>query len=104
MRVDVSTVVELRRDADRSVDPFPSVNDFVIRAVALALRERPDLNRSFVDGRIERHGRINVGVAVATLDSLLVPAVMGRRPTLARRDSRRGARPGRTREDAPRVP
>jgi pyruvate dehydrogenase E2 component (dihydrolipoamide acetyltransferase) len=72
MAVDLTTVVELRRGADRP----PSINDFVVKAVALALREHPAFNASFVDGRSERHGRVNVGVAVATDDALLVPAVL----------------------------
>ena len=52
------------------------VNDFVVKAAALALREYPAFNSSFVDGRSERHGRVNVGIAVATEDALLVPAVV----------------------------
>jgi pyruvate dehydrogenase E2 component (dihydrolipoamide acetyltransferase) len=76
VHADLTTVVALRRDADQLVEPVPSVNDFVVKAVALALREHPAFNASFVGGRCERHGRVNVGVAVATDDSLLVPAVM----------------------------
>jgi pyruvate dehydrogenase E2 component (dihydrolipoamide acetyltransferase) len=66
VHADLTTVVALRRDAGELVEPVPSVNDFVVKAV----------NASFVGGRCERHGRVNVGVAVATDDSLLVPAVM----------------------------
>jgi pyruvate dehydrogenase E2 component (dihydrolipoamide acetyltransferase) len=76
VQADLSTILELRRDAGDLVEAVPSVNDFVVKAVALALREHPRFNSSFVDGRIERHGRVNVGVAVATDDALLVPAVM----------------------------
>jgi pyruvate dehydrogenase E2 component (dihydrolipoamide acetyltransferase) len=76
VQVDMSTIVQLRRGAADHVQAVPSVNDFVVRAVALALREHPAFNSSFVDGRSERHGRVNVGVAVATDDALLVPAVV----------------------------
>jgi pyruvate dehydrogenase E2 component (dihydrolipoamide acetyltransferase) len=72
VRVDVTTILELRRD----VEAAPSVNDFVVKAVALTLRELPAFNSSFVDGHSERHDRINVGIAVATEDALLVPAVL----------------------------
>lgn len=72
VRVDVTTILELRRD----VEGAPSVNDFVVKAVALTLRELPAFNSSFVDGHSERHDRINVGIAVATEDALLVPAVL----------------------------
>ena len=76
VQVDMSTIVQLRRGAQELVEKVPSVNDFVVKATALALREYPAFNSSFVDGRSERHGRVNVGIAVATEDALLVPAVM----------------------------
>lgn len=76
VQVDTSTIMELRRDHAEAVARLPSVNDFVVKAVALTLRRFPEFNSSFADGRIERHARINVGIAVATDDALLVPAVM----------------------------
>jgi pyruvate dehydrogenase E2 component (dihydrolipoamide acetyltransferase) len=76
VQVDMSTIVQLRRGARELVEKVPSVNDFVVRATALALREYPAFNSSFVDGHRERHGRVNVGIAVATEDALLVPAVV----------------------------
>jgi len=53
----------------------PSFNDLVVRAVALALRDFPRLNASFADDRLLLHGRVNVGIAVATEDALLVPTI-----------------------------
>ena len=76
VQADMSTIVELRRDAADLVEMVPSVNDFVVKAAAIALREHPAFNSSFVDGQRERHGRVNVGVAVATDDALLVPTVV----------------------------
>jgi pyruvate dehydrogenase E2 component (dihydrolipoamide acetyltransferase) len=76
MDVDVSTIVALRRDVKELQGVVPSVNDFVVKAAALALREHPAFNSSFVDGRPLRHSRVNVGVAVATDDALLVPTVL----------------------------
>jgi len=76
VQADMTTIVDLRKDAADLVETVPSVNDFVVKAVAAALRDYPAFNSSFVDGRSERHGRVNVGVAVATEDALLVPAVM----------------------------
>lgn len=73
---DVSTVLELRRGADEQLETCPSVNDFVIKAVALALRQFPAFNSFFVDDRVESYDRVNVGFAVATEESLLVPAVV----------------------------
>ncbi|MBI2759565.1 MAG: 2-oxo acid dehydrogenase subunit E2 [Chloroflexi bacterium] len=48
-----------------------SVNDFVVKAVALALREFPNLNASFAGDKVVRHGAVNVGVAVAVENGLL---------------------------------
>ena len=48
-----------------------SVNDFIIKAVALALREFPNLNASFGGDKVVRHGAVNVGVAVAIPGGLL---------------------------------
>jgi len=48
-----------------------SVNDFIIKAVALALREFPNLNASFAGDKVIRHGAVNVGIAVAVEGGLL---------------------------------
>src|SRR6185436_1919051 len=48
-----------------------SVNDFIIKAVALTLREFPNLNATFAGDKVVRHGAVNVGVAVAVEGGLL---------------------------------
>lgn len=48
-----------------------SVNDFIIKAVALALRQYPNLNASLDGNEIIRHGPVNIGVAVAVEGGLL---------------------------------
>ncbi len=53
----------------------PSFNDMVVKACALALREHPLANGSYKDGRFELYSRVNVGVAVAAQDALVVPTV-----------------------------
>jgi pyruvate dehydrogenase E2 component (dihydrolipoamide acetyltransferase) len=53
----------------------PSYNDMVVKACALALREFPRANGSYRDARFELYGAINIGVAVAAADSLVVPTV-----------------------------
>ena len=85
-------------------EPLPSYNDFVLRAVALALRDFPALNASYEDGRTLQHGRINVGLAVDTGDALLVPVVKDadRLSVLAiAREARRLAEGARARKLAP---
>jgi pyruvate dehydrogenase E2 component (dihydrolipoamide acetyltransferase) len=48
-----------------------SVNDFILKAVGLALRKFPNLNASLGDGELIHHGHINIGVAVAVEGGLL---------------------------------
>ncbi|OGO24721.1 MAG: hypothetical protein A2Y54_03555 [Chloroflexi bacterium RBG_16_51_16] len=48
-----------------------SVNDFIVKAAALTLREYPNLNASFAGDQVIRHGSINIGVAVAVENGLL---------------------------------
>ena len=69
--INVSLIVALRKD----VEGAPSLNDFVVKAAALTLRDFPRFNSSFSDGKVEYYSRINVGIAVATDDALLVPVV-----------------------------
>jgi pyruvate dehydrogenase E2 component (dihydrolipoamide acetyltransferase) len=52
-----------------------SVNDFIVKASALALREHPRANGAYSDGAFLLHSRVNVGVAVAGPDTLVVPTV-----------------------------
>ncbi len=74
--LDMEGVARLRADLRAGgVEPLPSYNDLVVRAVALALRDFPNLNAGYGDDSTLRWSRINVGVAVATDDALLVPTV-----------------------------
>ena len=61
--------------ADPDGAPPPSLNDFIVKAAALALREFPRVNGSFRDGAFELYERINIGVAVDAPDTLLVPVI-----------------------------
>ncbi len=56
-------------------EALPTYNDMIVRACALALREHPRANASYRDGHFELHGRVNVGIAVAAQDALVVPTV-----------------------------
>lgn len=51
-----------------------SVNDFILKAVALTLRQFPNLNASYAGDKVIRHGAVNVGVAVAVEGGLLTVA------------------------------
>jgi pyruvate dehydrogenase E2 component (dihydrolipoamide acetyltransferase) len=56
-------------------DPMPSLNDFIVKACALALRRHPRANGSYRDGRFELHEHVHVGIAVAAADALIVPTI-----------------------------
>jgi pyruvate dehydrogenase E2 component (dihydrolipoamide acetyltransferase) len=56
-------------------EPVPTFNDMVVKACAIALREHPRANGAYRDGRIELYSRVNVGVAVAAQDALVVATV-----------------------------
>jgi pyruvate dehydrogenase E2 component (dihydrolipoamide acetyltransferase) len=73
--IDVSLIGAWRRGAREEGADVPSLNDFVVKAAAGALREFPRFNAAYVDGKVECYSRINVGVAVALEDALLVPVV-----------------------------
>ncbi len=77
VEVDMDEAVQLRKQlkAASQNGVAPSFNDFVVKASALALREFPRANGAYRDGKFELYSRVNVGVAVAGQDALVVPTV-----------------------------
>jgi pyruvate dehydrogenase E2 component (dihydrolipoamide acetyltransferase) len=74
--VDMSAAVALREQLRARPDlVLPSLNDLIIKAAALALREFPRVNGAYRDAQFETYTRVNVGIAVAGEDSLVVPTV-----------------------------
>lgn len=72
MRADLNTKLQV---AGR---PKVSINDLLIRASALALKEHPLMNVSYVDDQSATmlvHRRVNVGLAVASENGLMVPVI-----------------------------
>jgi len=75
-------LMKLRADLNTQLTavgrPKVSVNDLLIRASALALREHPLVNASYIDDTSETmqvHHRVNIGVAVASENGLVVPVI-----------------------------
>jgi pyruvate dehydrogenase E2 component (dihydrolipoamide acetyltransferase) len=62
-------------DQDKKPTYRLSINDFVIKALAVALRQVPDANVSFIDGSMLRHRHADISVAVAIPDGLITPIV-----------------------------
>jgi pyruvate dehydrogenase E2 component (dihydrolipoamide acetyltransferase) len=73
--VDMQRLVELRSQLSEVTDRAPSVNDFIVKAAALALREFPRVNGAYRDAEFEGYARVNVGIAVAAEEALLVPTI-----------------------------
>ena len=69
--------VRLRQMFNEAVDKSEaiSINDLIVKAVALALTKFPEVNASWADGRIERKRDINIGIAVGLPDRLIVPVL-----------------------------
>ena len=102
VEIDMSACVELRERLKEVTEPAPSYNDMVVKACANALREYPRVNGAYRDGHFELYSRVNVGVAVAAQDTLVVPDDLRRRQEVARRDlahRARGDRQGARRQD-----
>ena len=70
---DVTNLMSLRQQMNEIAKV--SVNDFIIRAAALALRDHPNVNASWGDEAIAQHGEIHIGVAVSTPEGLITPVV-----------------------------
>jgi pyruvate dehydrogenase E2 component (dihydrolipoamide acetyltransferase) len=73
--VDMSAAVELRARLKEVADPAPSFNDMVVKAASIALREHRRVNAAYRDGKFEVYSRVNVGIAVAGQDALVVPTI-----------------------------
>jgi pyruvate dehydrogenase E2 component (dihydrolipoamide acetyltransferase) len=75
--VEMGAVIEARDQlkAMTADGRTPSFNDFIVRAAAIALTKHPRANGSYRDGKFELHSRVNVGIAVATDDALVVPVI-----------------------------
>ena len=73
--VDMSGAVALRERLKEVAEHAPSFNDMVVKAAATALTEHPKVNGAYRDGKFELYGNVNVGVAVAAQDALVVPTI-----------------------------
>jgi pyruvate dehydrogenase E2 component (dihydrolipoamide acetyltransferase) len=76
--IDVGRTLELREELNQALageDEKVSLNDLIVRAVALALIENPKFHRSWDDGKLVLHRSAHVGIAVALDDGLIVPVL-----------------------------
>ena len=75
MRINMDAAVAARVKMNESAPVKISFNDLVLKATALALRQHPKVNSSWLGDKIRYNHHINIGVAVAVEDGLLVPVV-----------------------------
>lgn len=75
VEVDLERITSIREQFERDGADKPSINDFVIKACALALRQMPQVNAVFQGDSILVRGAVNIGVAAATDDGLTVPVI-----------------------------
>ncbi len=75
IEVNMDKAVQLRKRINEIAPVKISFNDFVIKACAAALRQHPAVNSSWLGDKIRRNKDINIGVAVAVDEGLLVPVI-----------------------------
>src|SRR5690606_36957518 len=75
VEINMDKAIEARKEINSLPDTKISFNDMIIKATAMALRKHPQVNSSLAGDKIIHHGDINVGVAVAIPDGLVVPVL-----------------------------
>lgn len=75
MSIDMDAAVAARAKINEVAPVKVSFNDMVLKATALALKQHPKVNSSWLGDKIRYNHHINIGVAVAVEDGLLVPVV-----------------------------
>jgi pyruvate dehydrogenase E2 component (dihydrolipoamide acetyltransferase) len=73
--INMDKAVALRTDLNAVLPAKVSFNDLVIKASALALRQNPAVNSSWLGDSIRQYSHIHIGMAVAVEDGLVVPVI-----------------------------
>ena len=73
--VDMEQAMSARKSLNEISPTRISYNDLVVKACAFALKQHPAINSSWLGDSIRQNGNINIGVAVAVTDGLLVPVI-----------------------------
>ena len=76
MEIDMTMVIKVRTELkERGDESIPSINDFILLACARALKDFPSVNSTFTEQGIKVHADINIGMAVALEEGLVVPVI-----------------------------
>ena len=73
--IDMSQAVTDRKNLNEDAEVRVSFNDMVVKACAIALKQHPGVNASWLGDKIRQHADVHIGVAVAVEDGLLVPVI-----------------------------
>ena len=74
--IDMTAAMELRRQLNETLDDTRiTVNDLIVKAAAMALQKFPALNSFYRDDHLETHPYVNIGIAIALEQGLIVPAI-----------------------------
>ncbi|HWV25396.1 MAG TPA: dihydrolipoamide acetyltransferase family protein [Thermomicrobiales bacterium] len=76
--IDMGASLDFRKQINASLEETGirvSVNDLIVKAAALALRDHPNVNRTFVDGELYQQDAIDVNIAIAMDGGLIAPFV-----------------------------
>lgn len=71
----MDNLLSVRAQVNAGAPRKVSVNDFVVKAVATALREMPEMNVSWTDNALRRYAQADISVAVSTDNGLITPVV-----------------------------
>ena len=76
--IDMTAAMSLRREINESLegDARVSVNDLVIKACVHTIKSYPKFNSSYTEDGIRMHDSINIGMAIAEADGLIMPAIL----------------------------
>ncbi|GIV34799.1 MAG: dihydrolipoamide acetyltransferase component of pyruvate dehydrogenase complex [Chitinophagales bacterium] len=75
VELNMDRAIAIRKDLNAVLPVKISFNDLIIKAAALALRQHPEVNASWMDDRIRRYRHVHIGMAVAVDEGLLVPVI-----------------------------
>jgi len=75
MEIEMSKVMKMRAKLNEESEHKISINDFIVKASALALRKNPRVNASWLGDAVRYYNYVHVGVAVAIEDGLVVPVI-----------------------------
>ena len=75
MKINMDAVVEARAMVNETSPVKISFNDFIVKAVALSLKQHPKVNSSWLGDVIRTNHHVNIGIAVAVDEGLLVPVL-----------------------------